>query len=426
MLEIKPRSNFLPIKEKKIALKIIKAGLDAGLPKSQMEKYLGKNKIRINKKTYDLKKFENVYVVAFGKSADLMVNSICSKIRIKEGIVVIPKKYTSLVNNKKIHVIKSGHPLPDRNSVIASKRILGLFKKLKERDFVIFCVSGGGSALLSYPFGVSLSEKKILTTKLLRSGARIQEINSVRKHLSKVKGGRLVEGLKCSGVSFVISDVEKDDLSAISSGCTYYDKSRFSDAIKVIRKYGLENKIPNSVMIHLKKGSQGLIKETPKKLVIENIVIGNNQDSLKNMVKSASKLGFSTRKTVIYGDIGKCVSKLSKMIPNTPNTCLVFGGEPTIQVVGNGKGGRNQELVLRLLTKIKEKNVLVCSVGSDGIDGNTNYAGAIFETGKMKKMMFQKFLKNNDSNSFFKKYGGLVKTGPTHINVQDFGFIFHY
>lgn len=426
MLEIKNNSDLLKIRETKKILHIIQSGLDAGFPDKYVINHVKKNQIKINNKNYDLSKYDNVYVVSYGKSADLMVKSLNTKIQIKSGIIVIPKKYDSIISNKKFHVIKSSHPLPDKMSVYAAKMILDFLENMNENDFVIFCVSGGGSALLSYPFGVSLDEKKLLTRELLNSGATIQEINCVRKHLSNIKGGKLVEHLKCSGLSLVMSDVENDDLSSISSGCTYYDKTRYSDAIKVIKKYDLEKKIPSSAIIHLKKGVKRQIKETPKKPLIENAVIANNQNCIDAMILTASKLGITTKSTTIYGDVGKCVSKLKKNLPKKQNSCLIFGGEPTVKVLGCGKGGRNQELVLRLISEIKKENFLICSIGTDGIDGNTKYAGAIFSTSKTIASFTRKFLKDNDSNSFFKKYGGLVKTGPTHINVLDIGVIFHY
>ncbi len=425
MLEIKNNSDLSKIKEKKKVLQIINSGLEAGFPDKNIKKYVKKNQIRINNKKFDLAKFENIYLVSYGKSADLMAKSILSQIRIKKGIIVIPKKYNLIISDKRFQVIKSGHPLPDKKSVYASKKIFNFLDKMNENDFVIFCVSGGGSALLSYPYGISLSQKQSLTKKLLHSGATIQEINCVRKHLSHVKGGRLVAGLKCSGIALIMSDVEKNDISSISSGCTFYDKTRYSDAIRVVKKYNLENKIPPSIMRHLKKGLERKIPETPKKQKIENKVISSNQDCIDEMISSAKKLGISTKKTTLYGDIGKCVLRLASNLPKRKNSCLVFGGEPTVKVVGSGKGGRNQELVLRLLSKIKEENLLICSIGTDGIDGNTNYAGAIFTTGKKDNSIINKYLSNNDSNSFFKKYGGLVKTGPTHINVSDIGIIFH-
>lgn len=413
-------------KETKIVLSILHSGIKAGNPSNYLKKYVQKNQIIICNKKYNLKKYDNVYLISFGKSADLMAKELNSIIKIKKGIMVIPEKYTSLLSLKKFQIIKSGHPVPNTKSVFAAKKILSFLKNVPKNDFVIFCVSGGGSSLLSLPDGISLSEKQKLTKSLLSSGATIQEINCIRKHLSLVKGGRLVEHLKCDGLALILSDVENDDLSSISSGSTYYDKTRFDDALIIIKKYRLEKQIPYSVLMHLEKGKNGRIPETPKKPKIKNKIIANNQNCIDAMKNRAKSIGIPSMTMSLYGDIEKCVKKIEKKLPKEKNTCLIFGGEPTVNVVGKGKGGRNQELVLRLLKRITADNLIITSIGTDGIDGNTLYAGAIYDTKFTKRKSIESFLKNNNSNAFFKKFGGLIKTGPTHTNLQDIGIIFRY
>ena len=401
--------------QKKAALAILEAGLDAADPKKSIKKFVKPNKFTS----------KNLYVVAFGKSAGLMASALSSILKIKKGIVVVPKGSKHQINAKKFQVFRSGHPLPNNVSVKAAKAILQFLEQRKKDDFVIFLVSGGGSALVSYPNGISLNEKISVNKLLLKSGATIQEFNCVRKHLSKIKGGMMVKNLKCKAVSLVMSDVIDNDLSSISSGCTYYDSTTFQDALKILKKYNLYNKIPARAKKHLADGAKGLIEETPKKSKIKNQIIATNKDCLESMATKARLMGFSTKPIRISEDVVAAAKKILKNIPKRKNWCIVFGGEPTVNVTGRGKGGRNQELVLHLLRnsqKIKN-DFLMASIGTDGIDGNTNAAGALIEKFSISKNKIDPYLKNNNSNAFFKKYGGLVKTGYTGTNLLDVGII---
>jgi hydroxypyruvate reductase len=275
------------------------------------------------------------------------------------------------------------------------------------------------------PCGITLNEKIKITKKLLFSGATIQELNCVRKHLSKIKGGRLVEGIRCDAVSLVMSDVLGDDLSSIASGITYCDSSTFGHALKIIKKYKLEKKIPQSAIKHLMLGSNGKIPETPKKSKIPHHVFLTNRNCLFEMEKKSKQLGLSSKTITISGDVTTTATKLLSLIPRKKNSCVIFGGETTVKVKGKGKGGRNQELVLSLLEKTQKikQEITIASIGTDGIDGNTNYAGAIVKNSLKNKNDITSYLSRNDSNSFFKKYGGLIKTGPTHTNLMDIGII---
>ena len=407
------------------ALKILSAGLDSAMPKNQLEKFVSQKQIKVGTKKISLKKYKSVYLVAFGKAADSMSKALLKKIKIKQGIVVIPKGTKNILKDKKIKIFKSGHPVPDRTSTIAAKSIKKFLEKREQEDFVIFLVSGGSSALVALPDGISLTDKIQVTKKLLSSGANIQEMNCVRKHLSQIKGGRLVEDLNCDAAALVMSDVLGDDLSSIASGMTYYDNTKFAEALKIIKKYKLQNKIPKSALGRLNLGAKGKVKETPKKSKIPHQIILSNNHCLKAMQKKSKALGISSKSIVISGDVTKAATKLVSKIPKKKNSCVIFGGETTVRVSGKGKGGRNQELVLRVLGKLQRtKNELViCSVGTDGIDGNTKFAGAITTNFQVKSNELKKYLKNNDSNSFFKKYGGLVKTGYTHSNLMDIGLI---
>jgi len=406
-------------------LQILMAGLESAMPQKQIKKIINPKQIKFDKKVIQLKNYDSIYLVALGKAADSMAKAVNSIIKIKKGFIVIPKGITPVIKNPKFQIFKAGHPLPDKNSVRAAKQILKFLNQRNKNDLVIFVVSGGTSSLLAFPNGITLDEKIKVTKELLFSGATIQELNCVRKHLSQVKGGKLVEGMRCDAVSLVMSDVLGDDLSSIASGTTYCDSSTFELALKIIKKYKLERKIPQSALKHLKLGVAGHIPETPKKSKIPHHIFLTNSDCIFEMEKKSKQMGLSSKTITISGDVTKAATKLSSLIPRKKNSCIIFGGETTVKVKGNGKGGRNQELVLRLLEKTQKlkQEITIASIGTDGIDGNTNYAGAIVKNSLKKQNEIESYLSRNDSNSFFKKYGGLIKTGPTHTNLMDIGVI---
>ncbi|HEY7368051.1 MAG TPA: DUF4147 domain-containing protein [Nitrosopumilaceae archaeon] len=406
-------------------LQILMAGLESAMPQKQIKKIINPKQIKFDKKVIQLKNYDSIYLVALGKAADSMAKTVNSIIKIKKGFIVIPKGVTPVIKNPKFQIFKAGHPLPDKNSVRAAKQILKFLNQRNKNDLVIFMVSGGTSSLLALPNGITLDEKIKVTKELLFSGATIQELNCVRKHLSQVKGGKLVEGMRCDAVSLVMSDVLGDDLSSIASGTTYCDSSTFEQALNIIKKYRLERKIPQSALRHLSQGINGKLSETPKKSAVPHHIFLTNHDSIFEMEKKSKQLGLSTKTVTISDDVTKAAVKLFSLIPRKKNSCIIFGGETTVKVKGNGKGGRNQELVLRLLEKTQKlkQEITIASIGTDGIDGNTNYAGAIVKNSLKKQNEIESYLSRNDSNSFFKKYGGLIKTGPTHTNLMDIGVI---
>lgn len=409
------------------ALKILTAGLESAISQKNLQKIITSKQIRYGKKPINLTNYDSIYLVAFGKAADLMANAVSAIINIKKGIVVIPKGLIPEIKNYRFQIFQSGHPTPNKTSVRTAKTILKFLQQRKKGELVIFLVSGGSSALLALPDEITLNDKIIVTKELLVSGATIQELNCVRKHLSKIKGGRLIEGLKCDAVSLVMSDVMGDDLSSIASGTTYFDKTKFVDALKILKKYRLEKKIPHSVIQRLRLGASDKIPETPKKLKIPHYIVLTNRDCIQAMQKKSKQLGISFKTISISGDITRATSKLISLIPKKKNSCIIFGGETTVKVKGSGKGGRNQELVLRILEKTQntKQDITIASIGTDGIDGNTKYAGAITKNIQINQKEIKSYLAANNSNSFFKKYGGLIKTGHTHTNLIDIGLILY-
>ena len=408
-------------------LKILNEGIIASSPSQHLKKYISKNKIQFSTSKIDLKKFNKIFLIAVGKSAGTMTEYVSQKIKFNHGIVVVPKEVTPKLNKKIFEIINAGHPLPNRNSLKAGKNLVEFLNKTQKNDFVLFLISGGGSALSVYPNSISLRDKILVNEELIRSGANINEIACVRKHLSLIKGGRLIQNMNCKGISFVVSDVIGDDITSISSGMTSYDKSTFTDALKILKKFSLQHTLPNSTLSVLKSGVNGNIPETPKKTVIKNTIILNNLTCLLKMKDKSKKLGYKAQLiSNITGNLDQVTQMIASKAITSKNNCIIFGGESTVNVIGNGKGGRNQELVLRLYEKLKHKkpDFTFASIGTDGIDGNTKFAGSIFST----KYNYdgRSYLKNNDSSSFFKKFGGLIKTGITQNNVNDIGVIIRH
>ncbi|MGH2613107.1 MAG: DUF4147 domain-containing protein [Rhabdochlamydiaceae bacterium] len=320
---------------KKLALSIVERGISGALPNFSLEKIVHQNFLQVGRKKISLEGYGHIYTIAIGKSADLMTSVVDSLTRVHGGMIVMPDTTRSMVWKKKFAVVRSSHPVPTVKSIIAAKKITKFLKSLEATDYVIFLISGGASSLVSLPDGVSLKDKQLVTRLLLRSGANIREINCVRKHLSKVKGGRLVEFLGCNAVSLVMSDVVGDDLSVIASGITYCDKSTFCYAKKILIKYHLKKMIPKPVWARIILGTKGIIPETPKKPKIQNYIIHTNRNCVDLMKTRAQKLGFATKAIYsIEGNVDDAASEISRHVQNSQNYCLVFGGETTVTVKG--------------------------------------------------------------------------------------------
>jgi len=410
--------------KKKDCLEILEAGLQAANPENIIPKYVTPNEIKIGNKSISIGKYTNIYSVAFGKAGDSMTRALNAIIPIKSGIVVIPKGSKSRIKGKKFQIFNSRHPKPDQTSVKAAKEVMKFVQNKRSNELIIFLVSGGGSSLLAMPNEITLDDKVHVTTVLLKSGATIQEFNCIRKHLSKIKGGKLVENMKCQGIGMIMSDVEGDDLSSIASGTTYMDDTTYADALKIIEKYKIKWKMPIEVLQILENGKIKESLETPKKAKIENYIIANNNDCLESMQRKAKEMGYEVTTMQIFGDIKDAVTKILGNISENQKTCLIFGGETTVRVLGKGMGGRNQEIVLRLLKNTQKlKKMVIASMGTDGIDGNSVFAGAITENIRIDSSITKEFLKNSDSGRFFQKQKGNIVTDFTHTNLMDIGVI---
>ena len=410
--------------KKKHCLEILESGLQAAQPENIIPKFVTPNKIKIDGETIDLKNYSAIHSVAFGKAGDSMTRALNSIISIKSGIVVIPKGSKSKIKGKKFQIFNSRHPKPDKTSVKAAKEIIKFLQKRHQNELVIFLVSGGGSSLVALPDKITLDDKIHVTDLLLKSGATIQEFNCIRKHLSKIKGGKLIETMNCDGLSLIMSDVEGDDLSSIASGTTYFDDTTYDDALNVIAKYKLRRKISPEVLGVLEQGSKQQTEEKVQHPRIKNYIVANNHECINAMKKSAENLGYTVSTMQVFGDIKEAVPKIIKKISEAQKSCLIFGGETTVKVLGKGVGGRNQEMVLRLLKNTQKlKKIVIASMGTDGIDGNSVFAGAITENVKIDPSVLKEFLKNSDSGRFFQKQKSNIITNFTHTNLMDIGMI---
>ena len=418
--------NFeeLATSDKRMAcLKILESGLQAADPEKIIAKYVAPNKIRIGDDILDITRYSAIYSVAFGKAGDSMTRALNSIIQIKSGIIVIPKGSKSKIKGRKFQIFNSRHPVPDQTSVKAAKEVMKFVQNKRSDELIVFLVSGGGSSLLAMPDGITLDDKIYVTNMLLKTGATIQEMNCIRKHLSKIKGGKLVENMKCKGVGLVMSDVQGDDLSAIASGTTHMDDTTYDDALEIIDRYKIRWRIPTEVLRVLEDGAKNNVT-VPKKAKMKNYVIANNDECLEEMQKTAQQLGYTVCRMQIFGDIKDVVKEILEEISRDEKTCICFGGETTLRVLGKGKGGRNQELVLRMLKNTQKLNkMVIASMGTDGIDGNTVFAGAITENVKSDLDVIKEFLKNSDSGRFFQKQKSNIVTGHTHTNLMDIGVI---
>ena len=392
-------------------------------------------------------------MVGVGKAVIPMAKAVIDKIgnRITSGLLI--SKHQIEKNNtgfeKKIQVLYGGHPIPNRQSMESCKKLMFFLKKVNENDLIINLISGGGSALMTLPYkGITLDDIKYLTNILLKSGATIQEINTIRKHIDIIKGGGLARmTYPASMETLILSDVLGDQISMIASGPTSMDQTTYLDAWEIIHKYKIKNGIPESIINHLIKGMQGEAQETVKSgdevmKKITNNVIGGLTTAITSAEKAAKESGYNTAilSTKLIGEAREVGKVLSSILTNMVESdhlikkpaCVIAGGETTVTISGDGKGGRNQELALGAVGQIDNlRDCCLISIATDGEDGPTDAAGA-FVTGRTKARAKEKgldheqYLANNDAYNFFKITDNLIKIGPTGTNVNDLQFLFAF
>lgn len=360
--------------------------------------------------------------------------------RIAGGVIVTNHDDGSLT---RMAVCVGSHPVPDQRSIDAAKNLAGRLGSLGEDDFFIYLLSGGSSALLEWPVPpVTLSDLRETSRLLLEGGLTIDEMNAVRKHLSLVKGGRLGRLTRARGVVLVISDVIGDDLQTIGSAPLYYDRSDYRDVFTVLSRHGLWERLPASVAALFAEGLAGTREETPKEPNprIDHLLIGSNALALRRAKEKAEALGIPARVMCsrLRGEareVAKVLVAMGEEIvmtgePFSLPICLLFGGETTVTVRGRGRGGRNQEMCAAALREIGErKGLLFFSAGTDGIDGNSEAAGALvdhasFARAKELGPSIDAFLRQNDTNQLLARTGDLLVIGPTGTNVMDITMLY--
>lgn len=394
------------------------------------------------KRRYPLLSVKRIWVVGAGKASAGMAQGVERVLgrRIAGGAITV--KYGHSAKLRRISITEAGHPVPDPPGIAGAQRIANLVDDAEAQDLVVAVISGGASALLVQPAeGISLPEKQETTRLLLASGAGIHEINSVRKHLSTLKGGQLARrATPARVIALLLSDVIGDDLDVIGSGPAAPDASTFGDALGVLDRYGLRNRIPAAVRDRLERGERGEIAETPKPgdslfKRVQNLVVGSNALAVDEAARMARSLGYRplVLTTSLDGEAREQARMLVSMAresqksgrPAKPPLCLLAGGETVVTLRGDGKGGRNQEFALAAaLAAQGMERICVLAGGTDGTDGPTDAAGAIvtgnsIANGNALGLSAEKSIANNDSYRYFTQTGELLKTGPTGTNVMD-------
>jgi glycerate 2-kinase len=433
--------------------------------------------LQIGPRAYPLDRIDRVFVVGAGKAGAPMAAALEEILgpRITAGVVNVKHGHTSATANWNVHfggseavaddvvcpapsaqsriaIVEAGHPVPDEAGLAGAQRIASLLQGLAPRDLVIVILSGGGSALLPLPApDVTLDDYRTLTDLLLRCGADIRQINTVRKHCSRLQGGGLARlAAPAQVAALILSDVVGSPLDAIASGPTVPDNSTFADALEVLARYGIADQAPKSVVEHLRRGAAGAVPDTPKPGDplfdgVANILIGDNERAGRAAIAEARRQGFQGLlfTTFMQGEaseIGKAVAGLAQGIAwgqsdLTPPACLALGGETTVTVRGGGLGGRNQELVLSAALALDGyplpdgAQVAVVSLATDGTDGPTGAAGGIVTADTVRRgralgLDARAALAQNDSYHYLGALGDLVITGPTGTNVNDLILVF--
>jgi len=445
---VKNGETQLDRKVRTLALKSLESALNAVDPRHIIKsKILLKNStLHVNGYSFDLKKIRNVYVIGGGKATGSMAEALEQVLGnlIKNGVVNIPSGSKHKTDIVELH--EASHPIPDEAGVEGTLRMLEIAEKAKEDDLIICLISGGGSSLMPLPRGeISIADKRESTNALLKCGATINEINTVRKHISDFKGGWLAKkAYPATILNLILSDVVGDPLDFIASGPTVSDSTTFSDAVKVLKKYGLWDKAPKTIRKVLSDGEKGLIPETPKAddqvfKKVFNVVVGNNRlaslagyeylksEGLNTLLLTATLEGEARHAGVMLASIAREVAASGNPVPKPAG--LIAGGETTVTVTGEGLGGRNQEIALATAEKLNGMDgTVVASLSTDGVDGPTDAAGALADGKTLARatkmgLIPEEFLAKNDSYQFFSKLGDLIFTGPTGTNVNDISVI---
>jgi hydroxypyruvate reductase len=400
--------------------RVLSAALNAVEPGAAVRRYLDAN---------PLPKVKQVNVLGLGKASLPMCAAVFRAMPVSGTLVIT--KHASGSELESAIVIQGGHPVPDVHSLEAGEAALKFVSSLQEDDLLICLISGGGSALMTAP-RIPLEEMRGLTSALLACGARIDEINTIRRHLDRVKGGGIARATKASVLSLILSDVVGSPLEAIASGPTAPDPTTNEDALEILRKYDLS--IPNSVREAISSSPETPKAGDPIFSRVVNVIVGDNATAAKAALAQAEKEGFQPEYlgSRWQGEAREVGAQLAERLQaGGPRPfCLVAGGESTVTLNGDGKGGRNQELALAAAVELDgAPDAMLIALATDGEDGPTDAAGAVVsgETCQRAKRLESDpadFLSRNDAYHFFERLDDLIKTGPTGTNVNDLVFLF--
>ena len=426
-----------------LLLKLLAAGLEAADPYHALCNTISLqgHSLRVGRRTYDLSRVDRLVAVGAGKASARMAQAleVALGTRLDDGLVIVKTGHT--LPTKRITIREAGHPIPDRAGLVATQELLTLVQNLTPRDLLFVLLSGGASSLLPAPVpGVSLTDKQRTTRLLLRSGATINEVNIVRKHLSVIKGGGLAASTQAKIATLVLSDVIGDDLGSIGSGPTAADPSTFSEAIAVLHRYKTWRAVPSAVRHYLLKGRRGDAPETLKPgsrrlRSVQHHIIGSNRIMLQAVARAAQRAGLHMKfiSNPVIGEAreaAKRVSDLAKAMTDRHGVvkrpaCVVAGGETTVTVTGQGKGGRAQEFAAAAACAIAGRpNTWVVALGTDGTDGPTDAAGAIVNGMTLARAKefgidLRSSLRRHNTYPALKTLGCHIYTGPTGTNVND-------
>jgi hydroxypyruvate reductase len=450
--------------------RIMAAALDAVDPAAAVRRYLRHDGelLRAGDRSYDLRGYERVFVVGAGKAGAPMARAAAEALgdRLASGVVVVkgyddlqklqivdcrlqieePNLQSTIYN---LQFVEAGHPIPDERGVAGAREIARLLEQATERDLVIALISGGGSALLTLPAeDISLAELQALTNILLRCGASINEINSLRKHLDQVKGGGLARlAHPASVITLVLSDVVGSPLDVIASGPTVPDTSSFADACAVLERYGVVVDTPAPIVDRLRRGMAGQVAETLKPgderfARVHNLIVGSNPQAAEAALAAARAAGFNTLLLTTFlqaeaREAGRVLAAIGRELASTGQplarpACIVAGGETTVTLRGAGRGGRNQELALAAVAGLDGlPNLALIALATDGGDGPTDAAGAVVTGETLARARAlgidpAAHLAHNDAYPFFEALGDLLRPGPTETNVNDLSFVFAF
>lgn len=431
------------------ALAVLDAALEAVDPARAIRHVMvdGEDTLWIDGVAYDLRRYRRVIVIGGGKAGASMAGAVEEVLgeHISAGLVVVKTGYTA--PTRIIEVREAGHPVPTEAGVAAVRDMVALLRDATEDDLVLCLISGGGSALMTLPVeGVTLADVQVLTDLLLRSGAPIQAINAVRKHLSQVKGGQLARlAHPAKVVALILSDVVGSPLDVIASGPTVPDTTTYAHAVGVLERYGIIDQAPHAVIDHLRRGMSGAILDTPKAgdpvlAGVQNVIVADNARAAAAARETAQARGFNTLllSTYVEGEareVAQVLAALAKEIAATGQpvpapACLLLGGETTVTVRGDGRGGRNQELALAAALALGDlPQTVIASLATDGTDGPTDAAGALVDAltvvrGQTRGLSAAAALANNDAYTYLDAVGDLLVTGPTNTNVNDLMAVF--